>query len=76
MKDFFLPIRGKQLVREPAVFVWIEGGQLKGFVSTHVDEFLWSGDETFENDIIQQHQKRFPIGEQTKGDVVYVGGRI
>ena len=54
VKDFFLSIREKQLVREPAVFVWLERGQLKGFVSTHFDDFLWSGDETFENDIIQQ----------------------
>ena len=76
VKDFFLSVKGKQLVREPAVFVWFERGQLKGFVSTHVDDFLWSGEETFENDIIQQLRKRFPIGEETKGYFVYVGVRI
>ena len=76
VKDFFLSNRGKQLVREPAMFFWFKGGQLKGFVSTHVDDFLWSGDETFENDIIQQLRKSFPIGEETKGGFVYVGVRI
>ena len=58
------------------MFVWFERVQLKGFVSTHVHDFLWSGDETFENDIMQQLRKRFPIGEETKGDFVYVGVRI
>ena len=73
VKDFFLSIKGKQLISEPAVFVWFERGQLKGFVSTHVDDFLWSGGKTFENDIIQQLWKRFPIGEETKGAFVHVG---
>ena len=58
------------------MFAWFEGGQLKGFVYTHVDDFLWSGDKTFESNTIQQLRKRFPIGEETIGDFVYVGVRI
>ena len=58
------------------MFVWFERGHLKGFASTHVDDFLWSGDDTFENNIIQHLRKRFPIGEETKDDFFYVGVRI
>ena len=76
VKDFFLSIGKKQLIREPAVFVWFEGGLLKGFVSTHIDDFLWSGDRTFESNTIEQLQNRFPIGEETRGDFVHVGVRI
>ena len=76
VKDFFRSIGGKKLVREPAVFAWFEGGQLKGFVSTHVDKFLWSGYRTFKSNTIQQIRKRFPIREETRGDVFCVGVRI
>ena len=76
VKDLFLSKKRKKLLREPAVFFWFERGQLEGFVSTHVDDFLWSGDEAFENNIIHQYRKSFPIGEKRKGDFVYVGVRI
>ena len=72
VKDFFLAIGGKQLIREPAVFAWFEGNLLKGFVSTHVDDFLCSGDRTFESNTIHQLRKRFPIGEETRGGFFYV----
>ena len=76
VKNFFLWIGRKQLIREPAMFAWFEVGQLKGFVSTHVNDFLWSGDKTFESNSIQQLRKRFTIGEDRRGDFVNVRVRI
>ena len=34
------------------VFMWYEGEQLAGLNETHVDDFLWAGNPSFENCVI------------------------
>ena len=43
VEEFFTSIGGRRMLREAAVFVWMEGPRLKGFIATHVDDFLWAG---------------------------------
>ena len=64
------------MLREAAVFVWMEGRRLKGFIATHVDDFLWAGVEDFENTVGEPLRARFPIGEESRGTFFYVGTRI
>ena len=64
------------MLREAAVFVWMEGKRLRGFIATHVDDFLWAGVGDFENTIIDPLRARFPIGEPSRGTFFYSGTRI
>ena len=76
VEEFFSSIGGKRMHREAAVFVWMEGPRLKGFIATHVDDFLWAGVGDFENAAVEPLRDRFPIGEESRGTLFYVGTRI
>ena len=52
------------MLREAAVFVWMEEQRIRGFIATHVDDFLWAGVGDFENTVINPLRARFPIGEE------------
>jgi hypothetical protein len=50
---------------DPAVFFWKHGdGQLRGVLACHVDDFLWGGDKTFENGIINTVRAKFCVGKE------------
>ena len=76
VEEFFSSIRGRRMLRGAAVFVWMEGQRLRGFISTHVDDFLWAGVGDFENTVVEPLRARFPIGEESHGTFSYVGTRI
>ena len=60
--DFFASINGRSMERESAVFLCREENRLKGFIATHVDDFLPAGGNEFELAVIAPLQYRPPIG--------------
>ena len=54
----------------------MEGRRPKGFITTHVDDFVWAGVEDFENTIVEPLRDRFPIGEESRRTLFYLGTRI
>ena len=58
---------------DPAVFVWVVNGQVIGLLASHVDDFIWAGDSTFEEKVIEQIRKKFLIGNEENGHFSYVG---
>ena len=63
---------------DPAVFMWNDpvSSQLKGVLACHVDDFIWSGDERFENDVVDRIREEFLVGREEERTFSYVGLEI
>lgn len=46
------------------LFTGHEGGQLRGMVVVHVDDFLWSDDDEFQSTVITTLKNIFAIGKK------------
>ena len=53
--------------------VWYNEGRLEGIICTYVDDFLWTGTENFETNIIQGIRSKFLIGSSGSSMFKYVG---
>ena len=76
VSTFLKTINGVSLVRDQAVFLWYTKSELFGFLATHVDDFLWAGDDGFEEHVVARLRRRFPIGEEARADFHYVGVHV
>ena len=58
---------------DPAVFYWIDSeSSLIGILACHVDDFIWSGNEQF-NNIIDKIRNTFQIGKENTEAFKYCG---
>lgn len=63
----------KQSILDPASFRYYRENQLKGMLISHVDDFLYAGDEDFHKKIIGMIENKFDISSKHVGDFDYVG---
>lgn len=76
VSTFLKSIGGVTIVRDQAVYLWHGDDGLFGFLATHVDDFFWAGGEGFEERVVVKLRRRFPIGEEACGDLLYVGVHV
>ena len=50
--------------------------ELQGLISLHVDDFMWAGTDSFENDIIKNLKKTFKISKESENHFKYLGVEI
>ena len=63
----------KQSQLDPALFYMIDNGELIGIVASHVDDFLHSGTQVFEEKVMSKLRKRFVAGKIEENIFRYVG---
>ena len=56
-----------------SLFIWKENGILQGIICIYVDDFLWSGTNSFYKKIIKRLQEKFLIGSSASITFTYVG---
>jgi len=61
---------------EPAMFLYQVNGTLRGFILTHVDDFLYGGDDLFEDKIIKPLSAKYHTSRLESGTFRYVGINI
>lgn len=58
---------------DPAVFYWVDSSdQVYGILACHVDDFIWGGDQEFE-DIISKIKSTFKVGKESDNSFKYCG---
>ncbi|KAJ8029372.1 hypothetical protein HOLleu_28750 [Holothuria leucospilota] len=62
---------------DPAVFYWYstEHG-LQGLLASHVDDFIWAGNDTFESKVIDKIRRLLSVGQEESDSFKYVGLNI
>ena len=58
------------------VFMWYEREQLAGLIETHVDDFLWAGNPSFEKCIAVLLSSAFHIGSHSGSEFEHLGLHI
>ncbi|XP_035684716.1 uncharacterized protein LOC118421507 [Branchiostoma floridae] len=58
---------------EPAMFLYQVNGVLHGFILTHVDDFLYGGDDLFEDRVMKPLSEKYHTSRQESGTFTYVG---
>lgn len=56
-----------------AIFLWHKDSKLIGIMAIHVDDFLWSGNESFKNIVVEGLRKEFNVGKEECGMFKYLG---
>ena len=64
---------GKASSLDPALFLWHKNDKLIGIIAVHVDDFLWSGTQWFEANIIAKLRETFLIGNEDSKNFKYLG---
>ncbi|CAC5390512.1 unnamed protein product [Mytilus coruscus] len=75
VREELLSLGCKQCSSDPAVFVKHTDQRLSGIICCHVDDFLHSGDETFE-EVMRKLRTRFVAGKIEEKNFSYVGFQI
>lgn len=75
-KNTISTLGGKVSHVDPAFFTWHKEGVLIGMIAVHVDDFLWSGDSYFSNQIIPQLRSTFTVGRKEEVTFRYLGLNI
>ena len=73
MVDCLKNVGCKQSQLDPALFYMIDNGELISIVASHVDDFLHSGTQVFEEKVISKLRKRFVAGKIEENIFRYVG---
>ena len=69
-----LKLGGVQSAYDSALYIWHnEDGTVKGIIGSHVDDFIYSGNQLFQVEVIKQLKIMFKIGEECSGSFKYVG---
>ena len=59
-----------------SLFMWYEANRLEGIICVYVDDFLWSGNQKFEKEVIQEIRAKFLVGSSEANSFKYVGLNI
>ena len=69
-----ISLRGVQSAYDNALFMWHDScNNIIGILAMHVDDFVCSGNEYFEKDIISTLKKKFLVGTHEYGTFKYLG---
>ena len=73
VKATLLEIGCQQSVHDPAVFTFVQEGQLIGMVASHIDDLLHSGNEIFDTVVMKKLRERVLAGGVEEKTFTYVG---
>ena len=74
VRKSLISLGGVQSLFDGALFLWhSDEGNLEGILASHVDDFVYCGNENFRIKVIQNLKKMFKIGEEGSGNFRYVG---
>ena len=73
IKTFALTNRGKVSEIDPSMFTWHENNPLIGVIIVHVDDFLFAGNEKFQNTVVANLWQTFSIGKEESKQFKYPG---
>ena len=73
MKSDLIDLGCTESILDPALFCYYNAEELIGMLVSHVDDFLYAGDEKFNRDIIQKLIKKYSISSQQCSTFEYVG---
>ena len=62
ISGFLVSIGMERSQMDKAVFYYKEQGKLQGIIACHIDDFLYSGSESFHKNIIDKVKKKYVIG--------------
>lgn len=54
VKDVMVKCGASISTVDPTVFYWFKNGKLNGLLASHVDDFIWAGEDSFKTDIIDR----------------------
>lgn len=63
----------QNIVLDEAVFIWKPNYEVEGIVCIHVDDFIWTGTDEFEGNVISRLMKIFKISRHEEGSFKYLG---
>ena len=66
-------LKCEQSKLDPAVFYWHQEGHLSGLFLMHVDDFLWAGDNKFQQNVIVPLRTKFRCGKEMDNNFRYIG---
>jgi transposase InsO family protein len=73
VKTVLISLGAKMSKLDPAVFYWEGEEGVYGILACHVDDFIWGGDVTFQNNVITKVRKSFNIGKEESEVFKYLG---
>lgn len=76
VKNELINLGTKLCQSDPAVFSWHFNAKLSGILCTHVDDFLFGGNEHFINNVIKPLKSTFTIGSEFCTAFKYLGLNI
>ena len=76
VKNKLINLGTKLCKSDPAVFTWHFNGKFSGILCTHVDDFLFGGNEHFINKVINPLKSIFTIGSEFCTAFKYLGLNI
>ena len=59
-----------------SLFFWMKDGKLQGLLAVHVDDFMYAGENSFMEQVIDEFIKIFDIGSSSNSSFTYLGLRI
>ena len=65
-----------RIYSDGALFTYVKDGKLHGLVTTHSDDLILAGDETFEKDITTKLQEMFKFSKVEENSFKYCGCNI
>ena len=61
---------------DPAYFIWKRDEKVIGILSSHVDDFMYCGEESFEENVIKKLKTIFEISSESENMFAYLGIKI
>jgi hypothetical protein len=74
VKKALMQLGGTQSAYDSALFIWHNGdGTVRGIIASHVDDFIYTGNKSFQSEVIENLKVWFKIGQECEGSFKYVG---
>ena len=73
VKKEFAILGAVMSVYDPALFFWYNGDELKGILTSHVDDFAYCGTTDFLESVVDKVKETFKISSQEQGSFKYLG---
>ena len=61
---------------DPALFIYKENSEVRGFLGAHVDDFLFAGTKSFHTNVIRKLIEKFSVGKHEMEKFLYTGFNI
>lgn len=74
--SFLLSVGAKVSKCDPALFYWLDGKEVSGILTLHVDDILWCGSTNFVVQVIDQLRATFSIGKEAAVSFQYLGLKL